>query len=532
MKFTDCIINILIFFKFLSISNSTLLNEKCINDDFYKLNFFSNIDENCKFKPLLLYEPVDLGQSPDIRKMFYSEPFIESTNEEIKKYYKQITSSEKVFKKITGKNAEYNSIQVSYGILNKDIKDITDEELYKLDHTNMMTQDSINKLLEKKLYKFQHKPVDFSNPNEKYYQGSISHLYRNYEKVLNYSIDDDTIPPICEGRIDVVWTSVNSTDPEWYKLFQKSSKHGGKNRFREYGSLLFSMRSVYKNLKFIKNWFVVVQSPSQIPKFLDYTEISPKVYKLNYNIDVPEEEKINIHFIFHEDIFPDKRFLPSFASDGIESAFAFMPGLSECFLYLNDDFFVLNKIHPSFFIRSNGKLNLYKSERNAPYLNGNNWDFSVATSNHLLNKEFGFRRRSYPTHTCYFWRKSILMELNRKFKNAFSLTRSHDFRDKTNVVIPFLHSAYSEETKQGEAVIMNKGWFTYYTLKPDNPTWSIFRRIRDKRNIIKCFCINDGYRENNKQTANAFKEFKVEMEFLFPEKLPFEKPYYIPFFDK
>ena len=125
MKFTDCIINILIFFKFLSISNSTLLNEKCINDDFYKLNFFSNIDENCKFKPLLLYDPVDLGQSPDIRKMFYSEPFIESTNEEIKKYYKQITSSEKVFKKIAGKNAEYNSIQVSYGILNKDIKKIT-----------------------------------------------------------------------------------------------------------------------------------------------------------------------------------------------------------------------------------------------------------------------------------------------------------------------------------------------------------------------------------------------------------------------
>ena len=61
---------------------------------------------------------------------------------------------------------------------------------------------------------------------------------------------------------------------------------------------------------------------------------------------------------------------------------------------------------------------------------------------------------------------------------------------------------------------------------------SIFRKIRDKRNIIKCFCINDDFRENNKESANAFRDFKNEMEFLFPEKMPFEIPYYIPFFDK
>ena len=93
-----------------------------------------------------------------------------------------------------------------------------------------------------------------------------------YEK--NYSnYEDEKIPSICNGRIDLLWTYVNSTDPEWIKNFEKYSgitnTRRYSNRFRENGLFLFSMRAVFKNLKFIKDYWIVLASQSQIPSFIN-----------------------------------------------------------------------------------------------------------------------------------------------------------------------------------------------------------------------------------------------------------------------
>ncbi len=105
-----------------------------------------------------------------------------------------------------------------------------------------------------------------------------------YDK--NYSnYEDEKIPSICNGRIDLLWIYVNSTDPEWIKNFEKYSgiTRRYSNRFRENGSFLFSMRILFKNLKFIKDYWIDLASQSQISSFINYKVNSDGEYELIYD---------------------------------------------------------------------------------------------------------------------------------------------------------------------------------------------------------------------------------------------------------
>ena len=118
---------------------------------------------------------------------------------------------------------------------------------------------------------------------------------------------------------------MNSSDPDWKYLYNLSGGVETINRYRDYNSILYSMRSVYKNLKFVKNWFIVIQSPSQIPYFLDLIKVNDNEYLLNYKSEnISENEKIKIHFIYHNDIFKNETFLTTFNSNTIVTALVFI----------------------------------------------------------------------------------------------------------------------------------------------------------------------------------------------------------------
>ena len=62
----------------------------------------------------------------------------------------------------------------------------------------------------------------------------------------------------------------------------------------------------------------------------------------------------------------------------------------------------------------------------------------------------------YPDHYPYFFRKSLLQELNILLKEAFALTRTHRFREITNIQTPFIHTNYAEISNVGDAIIATK----------------------------------------------------------------------------
>lgn len=128
----------------------------------------------------------------------------------------------------------------------------------------------------------------------------------------------------------IIW--VDGNDPEWKKEFHKYKGWGGDHqeiRFRDWNNLQYWFRGVEKFAPWVENIFFV--TCGHYPGWL--------------NLDHPQ-----LHFIKHEDYIPSK-YLPTFNSHTIELHLHRIKGLSEQFVYFNDDLFIINSISPERFFK-------------------------------------------------------------------------------------------------------------------------------------------------------------------------------------
>eukprot|EP00833_Pecoramyces_ruminatium_P006143 jgi/Orpsp1_1/1180175/evm.model.c7180000072391.1 len=174
-------------------------------------------------------------------------------------------------------------------------------------------------------------------------------------------------------NISIVYTWVDGSDINFQDL--KSKYNGGKrnvnSRDRSADELQYSLRSLEKYLPWHQGMIYIVTC-QQVPKWLDTHH--PRV-----------------KMVFHKDIFP-KQVYPTFDSGTIELYFDKIPGISEKFIYFNDDFFINNYIHPSLFFTRDGFYPKF-------YKNGNL--FHLSRYNHkqnLLKKVNMFQSMCYVTH--------------------------------------------------------------------------------------------------------------------------------------
>ena len=154
--------------------------------------------------------------------------------------------------------------------------------------------------------------------------------------------------------IDVVFTWVDNKDPSWhkkYKTFIQQEDSLGKSalfsndsaRFTNHNELYYSVHSVKKFMPWVRRIFIITDS--QTPPWLELS---------------PDE---NIEIIDHTQVI-DKQFLPTFNSHVIEANLHKIPGLSEHFIYFNDDVFVARDLMPEHFFRKNGIASIFVSAKN------------------------------------------------------------------------------------------------------------------------------------------------------------------------
>ena len=129
--------------------------------------------------------------------------------------------------------------------------------------------------------------------------------------------------------IDVVVPYVDFQDKNWIKQAEQHHiDYSEINRFRGQGEFFrYFFRGVAKNLPWINNIFLIVQSLSQVPSWLDTSKIK---------------------IVLHEDFIPAE-FLPVYNSCTIEMFLGNIKDLNEKFLYFNDDMYVLRALQPSDF---------------------------------------------------------------------------------------------------------------------------------------------------------------------------------------
>ncbi|XP_045584036.2 N-acetylglucosamine-1-phosphotransferase subunits alpha/beta [Procambarus clarkii] len=112
------------------------------------------------------------------------------------------------------------------------------------------------------------------------------------------------------------------------------------NRFEDNEELRYSLRSLEKYAPWIRRIFLVTNG--QIPYWL--------------NLDHPR-----LTIITHEEIFTNISHLPSFSSPAIESHIHRIPGLSEHFLYVNDDVMFGSEVWPEDFYSPASGYKVYLS---------------------------------------------------------------------------------------------------------------------------------------------------------------------------
>ena len=131
-------------------------------------------------------------------------------------------------------------------------------------------------------------------------------------------------------KIDFVITWVDGTDEKWLsekmryqeKEIDMFHKDASIARYRDWDNLKYWFRGIEKFAPWVNNIFFVTWG--HIPYWL--------------NIDNPK-----LKVIKHEDFIPSK-YLPTFNINTIENNFHRIPGISEKFVYFNDDMFLIKPV--------------------------------------------------------------------------------------------------------------------------------------------------------------------------------------------
>ena len=126
--------------------------------------------------------------------------------------------------------------------------------------------------------------------------------------------------------IDFVLPYVNNYDPIWQTNYKKYCiASGNKNRldaisgerYRDFGWLVYLFRGIDKYMPFIRKVYFIVSNIEQVPTWID-------------------QEKVQV--VLHKDFIPEQ-YLPTYNSTTIEMFIPDIKGLSEHFIYGNDDIF-------------------------------------------------------------------------------------------------------------------------------------------------------------------------------------------------
>lgn len=223
--------------------------------------------------------------------------------------------------------------------------------------------------------------------------------------------------------------------------------------------------------------------------------------------------------IDHTDIF-DRKYLPSFNSDAIESCLYNIDGLSERFIYCNDDFMFLSSIVEGDFFDQAGNPIFYPSPRKLPGIFAED-ALNYTTHAHLMCANLlGFNKSSLPfeklKHIPYAVTRSTFKALEGEFPLAFHSTRESKIRsEKSYALLSFLYP--NVLLQRGQAT---RGEASYKYVDLADPTWQSGLRQAMQSKNVKFLCLNDS---SNGLTEGEESDLITLLESRYPVPAPWEE---------
>jgi hypothetical protein len=309
--------------------------------------------------------------------------------------------------------------------------------------------------------------------------------------------------------IDIVFSWVDGSSAEFQRqrALRMASYVVGEGddheaRFRQLDELKYALRSVHLFAPWIRNIYIVTDSPR--PAWL------------------AEHPRVTI--LRSEEFFKDTSVLPTHNSHAVESQLHHIEGLSEHFLYSNDDMFFGRAVDPEMFFSPGGVSKFILSNTrigvgdNGPTRSG--FENAARVNRALLRDRFGVTITRHLEHAAAPLRRSVIHELEAEFPEDFARTSAAQFRQATDVsVTNSLYHYYALLT--GRAVTQPSAKVRYV----DTTAREGVRQMKQllKRRNFDFFCLNDGsFPElDGEERAHAVLWF---LDRYFPIAAPWENP--------
>lgn len=310
--------------------------------------------------------------------------------------------------------------------------------------------------------------------------------------------------------IDIVFSWVDGSSAEYQR--QRAARMAAyvvgegddhEARYRQIDELKYALRSVHMFAPWIRDVFIATDSP--VPAWLD-------------------EDHPRIHIMRSERFFADPSTLPTHNSHAVESQLHHIPGLSEHFLYSNDDMFFGRPVSPDVFFSPGGvtkfieagtRIGLGESD---PARSG--FENAARVNRRLLWERFGRVTTRHLEHCAAPLRVGVLREMEREFAEEFRRTAASPFRSATDIsVTNSLFHYYALMT--GRAVTQTQAKVQYIETTLAQAPGMLKRLL--KRRDQDMFCLNDGSRPE----IPAEERTRIVTDFLeryFPFPAPWERP--------
>lgn len=328
-------------------------------------------------------------------------------------------------------------------------------------------------------------------------------------------------------EIDFVITWVDMNDPKWKAQFAQYSPKidNSKNeiseaRFRDYGFLKYWFRGVENFAPWVRKIYFV--TAGQQPEWLDTS--NPKVEVVDHKDFIPEE------------------FLPCYNSVVIERYMYRIKGLSEHFVYFNDDFYPINNIAPERFFKNGLPRDIAVFQYNPSW---SQWYVRIKNNLKIINQHFNKKEVMRRFHDKWFDKsygsRARWNYLLKGYDKFITLRTPHNAQ-------PFLKSTFEEVWAVAEKELTEtsvnrfraltdytpelfrtwqicKGNFEPYNTYADTKMFPLMMRPKQAIRAIyeqsySLICLNDNVHIRNYE--EVMENIKNAFEHILPEKSSFE----------
>ncbi|GLD92702.1 hypothetical protein PINS_up001281 [Pythium insidiosum] len=298
----------------------------------------------------------------------------------------------------------------------------------------------------------------------------------------------------------IVYTWVNGTERCYNERRRRAGlTPGGSSRDKEMGELKYSLRSLLKFAPWLEGPIYIV-TPGQIPDWLDTS--NPRITVID-----------------QDDLLPrDKTTMPNFDTNVIEQYLYKIPGLTDIFIHMNDDYLFVKPITPHRFFTCDGGIRFLTEVNHIRHVKGtqdNAWLASVRNTVELTDKVYGGTHvYNFLKHAPFVYSRLAFEKIHERFGVELDATLVHQIRHYQDLNVPLLHHIYMNE--EGSKLLNIPVQFNPIAECDD---WLLVRIADDNHEALKeqfdkalrgigsevLLALNDEY--DNADTADIVREF-------------------------